>query len=61
MTKAVEDALTLEDAVLQVQTFVTAKEYIVAAVRPVTVHVRDVKVGTALHVLVEADPPAGVC
>ena len=55
-----EDVLTLDDAPLHVQMFVTVNVYDVAAVRPVTVHVGEAKVGTALHVLVEADPPKGV-
>ena len=56
-----EDALILDDAPLHEQMFVTANVYDVAAVRPVTVHVGEAKVGVALHALVEADPLEGVC
>ena len=56
-----EVALTLDEAPLHVQIFVTVNVYDVAAVRPATAHVGEAKLGTALHVLVEADPPKGVC
>ena len=56
-----EDELTLDEAVLHVQMFRTVNEYVVAAVSPVTVHVGVAKLGTPLHVLVEAEPPEGVC
>ena len=56
-----EDALALDDAPLHEQMFVTVNAYVVAAVRLVTVHVGVAKLGTTLHVLVEADPPEGVC
>ena len=56
-----EDVLTLDDAPLHVQMFVTVNVYDVAAVRPVTVHVGEAKVGTALHVLVVGEPPEAVC
>ena len=56
-----EGELTLDEAVLHEQMFVTANVYDVAAVRPVTVHVGEAKVGAASHVLGETDPPEGVC
>ena len=56
-----EDALVTEGTLLHEQMFVTANVYDVAAVRPVTVHVGEAKVATALHVLGEADPLKGVC